>query len=318
MSTPTLPVTFARDLAGAEVDAPRWLITDLWSDQAVGIVGGEPKCFKSWLIAHMAVAVATRSACLGRFAVPTGGRVLLYPAEDSAAIVRRRLEGICTLAGIALASLDVGVITSPSLRLDLDEDRHRLARTVEQHRPALLILDPFVRVHRRDENASGEVAPLLAYLRELQRTYRVAIAVVHHARKNGGAMRAGQALRGSSEFHAWGDSNLYMRRSGDALRLQVEHRAAASIPQIDLRLIARPDEPVRLEVCADAPVDDAVRLSQADRVLAALATAQTPLSRSKLRDLCQMKTASLSQVLAELLAAGRIQRDEAGAYLPAP
>jgi hypothetical protein len=25
-------------------------------------------------------------------------------------------------------------------------------------------------------------------------------------------MRAGQALRGSSEFHAWGDSNLYLRR----------------------------------------------------------------------------------------------------------
>jgi hypothetical protein len=33
----------------------------------------------------------------------------------------------------------------------------------------LLLVDPFVRVHRIDENASGEVAPLLAYLRELQR-----------------------------------------------------------------------------------------------------------------------------------------------------
>ena len=28
-------------------------------------------------------------------------------------------------------------------------------------------------------------------------------------------MRAGQALRGSSEFHAWGDSNLYLRRDAD-------------------------------------------------------------------------------------------------------
>ena len=50
-------------------------------------------------------------------------------------------------------------------------------------------------------------------------------------------MRAGQALRGSSEFHAWGDSNLYLRRHGDQLALAVEHRAAASITAISLREI---------------------------------------------------------------------------------
>jgi RecA-family ATPase len=44
--------------------------------------------------------------------------------------------------------------------------------------PRLLILDPFVRLHRIDENASGEVAPLLAYLRELQRQHDVAVLVV--------------------------------------------------------------------------------------------------------------------------------------------
>jgi hypothetical protein len=39
----------------------------------------------------------------------------------------------------------------------------------------------------------------------------IAVAVVHHAKKGAGALRAGQALRGSSEFYAWGDSNLYLR-----------------------------------------------------------------------------------------------------------
>ena len=34
-----------------------------------------------------------------------------------------------------------------------------------------------------------------------------------HAKKGAGHVRAGQALRGSSEFHAWGDSNLYLRRN---------------------------------------------------------------------------------------------------------
>src|SRR5262249_60080845 len=115
--------------------------------------------------------------------------------------------------GVALPDLDIQVITAPTLRLDLEADWRSPAQTVLELKPRLLILDPFVRLHRIDENASGEVAPLLAYLRELQRRYGLAVVVVHHAKKGAGRIRAGQALRGSSEFHAWGDSNLYLRRS---------------------------------------------------------------------------------------------------------
>jgi RecA-family ATPase len=198
-----LPVEPAWRLAERKEDH-RWLIAGLWSEQAVGIVGGEPKCCKSFLALDIAVAVAAGIPCLRRFAVPRSGRVLLYAAEDALHIVRRRFDGICDAAGVALADLDIQVITAPTLRLDLDADRNSLADTVARLQPRLLILDPFVRLHRIDENASGEVAPLLAYLRELQRRYGVAVLVVHHARKSAGNARAGQALRGSSEFHAWG------------------------------------------------------------------------------------------------------------------
>ena len=198
-----LPVEPAYRLAD-RAEESRWLVTGLWGEQAVGIVGGEPKCCKSFLALDLAVAVASGTACLRRFAVPHPGRVLLYAAEDALDIVRRRLQGICAAAGLQLADLDVQVITAPSVRLDVDLDRRSLAETVAELQPRLLILDPFVRLHRIDENASGEVAPLLAYLRELQRRHAVAVLVVHHAKKGAGRARAGQALRGSSEFHAWG------------------------------------------------------------------------------------------------------------------
>ena len=103
------------------------------------------------------------------------------------------------------------MITAPTMR-DLDADRRSLDETVAKLQPRPRVRDPFVRLHRIDENASGEVAPLLAYLRELQRRYGVAVVVVHHAKKGAGHIRAGQALRGSSEFHAWGDSNLEIVR----------------------------------------------------------------------------------------------------------
>src|SRR5271169_5914521 len=77
----------------------RWLVTDLWSEEAVGIIGGEPKCCKSFLALDLAVAVAAGTPCLRRFPVVRPGRVLLYPAEDALHIVRRRLDGICAAAG---------------------------------------------------------------------------------------------------------------------------------------------------------------------------------------------------------------------------
>jgi RecA-family ATPase len=98
--------------------------------------------------------------------------------------------GICAAAGVDALALHV--ITAPSLRLE--PDHNALRETVARLNPRLLVLDPFVRLHR-NENAVDEVAPLLAYLRELQRTHKCAMLLVHHARK-GGHARAGQALRG--------------------------------------------------------------------------------------------------------------------------
>src|SRR5262249_60505625 len=97
--------------------------------------------------------------CLGRFSVPTPGRVLLYAAEDAHPVVRRRLEGIAAAAGVDLRDLDIQVITAPILRLDLAADRVALQEAVVRLQPRLLILDPFVRLHRIDENASGEGPP---------------------------------------------------------------------------------------------------------------------------------------------------------------
>lgn len=289
----------------------RWLVAGLWSEQAVGIVGGEPKCCKSFLALDLAVAVASGAPCLRRFAVLRPGRVLLFAAEDALHIVRRRLEGIASAAGAALADLDIQVITAPAVRLDLDADRRNLADTVAQLQPRLLILDPFVRLHRVDENASGEVAPLLAYLRELQRRHGVAVLVVHHARKGGGGVRAGQALRGSSEFHAWGDSNLYLRRDGELLSLSVEHRAAASVSPMTI-VLAQRGEALALEVVDRREPTMTPPASLDERIIAALAETEQAVPFARLRAQCRIRTATLRERIGELCASGRIAKIDGG------
>jgi hypothetical protein len=296
----------------------RWLIQDLWADQGVGIVGGEPKCCKSFLALDVAVAVASGTPCLRRFPVAQPGPVLLFAAEDALHVVRQRLEGIARAAGVAFESLNIHVITAPRLRLDQQDDRARLLETIDALQPRLLVLDPFVRLHRIDENVAADVAPLLDYLRQLERRFHLAVLLVHHARKGAAHARAGQALRGSSEFHAWGDSNLYLRRRDDALLLTIEHRAAPSRNALALELHAEPNAVALRVVEAPPPPATLSSPSAEQRIEQTLAQATTPLSLHQLRDASRMRTATLCQTLSTLTAAGRIRRGPHGYALTAP
>src|SRR5579864_8957135 len=149
-----LPVQRASQLSTAGPQT-QWLVEGLWSAEAVGILGGEPKCCKSFLALDMAVAVASGEPCLRRFPTIQRGRVLLFAAEDSLVVVRQRLTGIAAAVGMALKALDIHVITAPVLRLDVELDQRRLEETVQALKPMLLVLDPFVRLHRIDENVSA-------------------------------------------------------------------------------------------------------------------------------------------------------------------
>jgi hypothetical protein len=311
-----LPVQRASQL---ERSGPQtqWLVEELWTDQAVGILGGEPKCCKSFLALDVAVSVASGAACLRQFPVRRSGPVLLFPAEDSLAVVRQRLEGIAAAAQVPFGSLPVQVITAPSLRLDAEPDRQRLSRTVQEQRPVLLILDPLIRLHRVDENDATQIAALLSYLRQLQRQFHLAVMLVHHARKDSQSSRPGQALRGSSELHGWGDSNLYMRRKGSQLTLSTEHRAAPSRDHIPLQLAAS-GSAMALKIMETSSVEPEAAPSTTERVRQALAQVREPIPVQQLQKLCGIRTAKVCSALAELSAQGEVVRNARGYQLKLP
>jgi hypothetical protein len=309
----------ATDLSSGPLEDP-WLVEDLWGHEAVGIIGGEPKCCKSFLALDLAVAVASGRPCLRRYSVRRPGSVLLFAAEDAHHVVRERLRGICAAAGTELSSLEVHVVRNPSIRLDIEADRERLRQAVERLQPRLLVLDPFIRMHRISESAVGEVAGVLGYLRALQREFRTAVCLVHHMRKSAGNVRGGQALRGSSELHAWGDSNLYLRRHDDLIGLQTEHRAAASHEGNLALELHRDGTALALRVSARRIGENASPGETADeaitaeeRIKNALAVATQPLPFHLLRQQCRMKTTTFSATLRNLIAA-RLVLKSGGLY----
>ncbi len=318
MSTPE-PAAPYRTLPAACLADPtaalRWLLADLFLAGAAGILGGAPKTGKSFFALELAIAVASGTPAAGRFPVATPGPVLLLAAEDPPAVVVQRLAALAAARDHALATLPVEVIVEPGVRLPDGLDR--LGATVAQCQPRLLILDPLIRLHRADENSAPEMAGVLDGLRALARATDCAVLLVHHTRKAPAGGVPGHGLRGSSDLHAFGDTNLYLRRlaSDGPLELRIEHRAAGCPPPLRLRL--RVDEGPVLHarfVCEDGDPPDPLR----ERTLTLVRQAAAPLPTGTLRTALGVRKQTLLALLRRLATDGAIRRAGRDGWTAAP
>lgn len=304
-----LPVSRVHEIQ-VSASQEKWLIESVWAHSGVGIIGGPPKVCKSWLGLDMAVSVASGTDCLAHFPVRNPGPVVVYLAEDSLPAVRSRIEALCAQRHIHIKQLDVFVITTPILRLDLAADQQRLRRTLERLRPRLLLLDPLVRLHRLDENNSSDISGLLGFLRDIQRSLDTAVVLVHHVGKKQRA-QLGQALRGSSDLHAFGDSNLYLIRRQNRIIMTLEHRAAKPHDPIELELCSQADGSMtHLKVVSttqpppDHPMDS--------RVVSLLRNHQGSLSRTSIRARLKVNNQTLGDSLLRLQEQGTLVRTHHG------
>lgn len=281
----------------------RWLAEGLFLESGAGILGGAPKSCKSYFALDLCVAVASGTPCAGRFAVAKAGPVLLLCAEDPPAVVSSRLTALAAGRGLSLQNLPIEVITEAIERLP--DGLQRLTATVRTHAPRLVLLDPLIRLHRADENSASEMSVILDGLRSLARAEHTAVLLVHHARK--AAATGGSGLRGSSDLHAFGDSNLYLRRLGqsDALELRLEHRSAASSEPLRMRLnVTDNDSAAHFTLENAAATEDGA----AKRIVAQLEAAGQPMTLARLREKLGMRNQTIATALKTLSATGVIAR----------
>jgi hypothetical protein len=126
--------------------------------------------------------------------------------------------------------------------------------------------------------------------------------------------RPSDRSRGSSDLHAFGDSNLYLRRlsAEGPLELRIEHRAAAGPPPQRLRLRVT-DHTARFVVEDGAPVDPL-----RERLLTLVRRAPTPLSTAALRQTLGVRKQVLVTLLRTLVAEGRLGRAGREGWTAAP
>lgn len=293
----------------------QWLVDKLWAASGVGVLGGLPKTLKTWLATELALAVSTGTKALGCFAAMTPGPVLFFAAEDDPPAMRTRFDAVATARGIRLQDAPVLLLDLAELRLDHPAHIVRLGRTVASTRARLLILDPFVRVARIDENSSQEVSAVLGALRTIQRDHDVAVLLVHHMRKSP-SPHPGQQLRGSSDFAAWLDSGLYLLRNGSNLLLCAEHRAAPAPPPVSLRLALDP-APHLVVIEQRIPSNQSPADPLQAALLELLRRSKRPVPTLALRDALKVRKATLLDTLHSLRNAGQLVRYQDGWSLTA-
>ncbi len=306
-SEPTLPVRHVRDVTERD-ETKRWLVRSIWT-AGVGLIGGQAKQLKTYVATELAYAVATGEKALGRFEVERHGAVLGFFAEDELPEMRGRFQGVAKVRGRDLDDLPVHLIDVPVLYLDQPDHLKKLRATVAKLKPRLLILDPFVRLVRNsDENSAAEVSAVLGTLREIQRTFDVAILLVHHMRK-ARSSHVSQQLRGSGDFSAWSDSAIYITRHGEDRLLTIEHRTAAPPPPIVVRL---EDQPAPHLVVVDAGDASAASESLHRAILEHLEMARRPQSALAIRNAVKVRKAFLIAALRELQKQGLVKQTSAG------
>lgn len=306
-TAPGLPVRRVADVESRPAHE-RWLVRSLWLRSAVGVVGGLPKSYKTWMAIELSWAVASGKKALGRFEIDDPGPVLVFLAEDDPPDMRARFDAVAKARGTELADLPISFIDTATLLLDEPQQLDALRRTVDHHRPKLLILDPFVRLVRRvDENSAGEVSAVLGELRRLQRDFQVAVALVHHMRKARSA-HPGQQLRGSSDFAAWCDSAIYLTRREDERVVTVEHRSAAPIEPFRLHLVEHPHP--HLDLVEAAPAAPAAQQggTSLENAVIGLLRLESPRSTVAVRDLLRVRKATLVEALHALAERGLVAR----------
>ena len=179
---------------------------------ALVLAVGRPKLGKSLLFSvDLATSVARGDDFLGEPTIQ--GPALIVSAEDALPLVADRL--LTRLGGDVDAPVRVVPVDGSlpqRLRLDDPTSFAALAALVEAERPRLIVLDPLVELHRRDENSADETSALMRPLRQLAHESGAGVVLIHHANKHG--EDPVRSARGSSAIPAGADVVMTLKAGG--------------------------------------------------------------------------------------------------------
>ncbi len=178
----------------------------------VSVTAGAPGVSKSMREIVDAVSLCIGRDLLGRDAVHGGAqRVWMLQLEDDRIeVAGRRVAAVCLRYDIRPSEIEgrlfidsgrdrplcIAKETRDGVAFDV-VDVEALKHEVRRRKVDVLIVDPFVESHAVSESLNGQMASVMAQWRQIAYDCDIAVELVHHLRKNGGAEASVDDVRGA-------------------------------------------------------------------------------------------------------------------------
>lgn len=204
------------DLLRIEFPPEAWIVDQLVPAKSVTILSGSPGSFKTWLYIEMAIKVAKGRPAFGNFET-LQTNVLVIDEESGRERLQKRFKQMGADDTTAVHFLSRVGYKMSQLYVD------GIIEKADALGVGLVIFDSFTRFmgQKADENASGDMAELMDYYRQLADA-GLSVLILHHNRKEGaGGFNPAQALRGSSDILASADCHIAVSRVGQSEKVKL-------------------------------------------------------------------------------------------------
>lgn len=195
-----------RELLNLPEQKSLFIVDKLIPENGITVLSGHPGSSKTWIELAIATAVANGEPLFGKFETQKGS-VLIVDEESGEMEYQRRIK----LLKIS-EDIEIYLASQFGVKLDNDESKKYLLSIIKENDIKLLILDPWISFHSKEENSSSEMQKVLGVLTEINRL-GCSVMFIHHHKKDGIKKSSpGQALRGSSAFDGRVDSHIAIEK----------------------------------------------------------------------------------------------------------
>ena len=166
-------------------ELPTYIVEQLLFESEVHAWVGRGGTGKSTAALAAAAAVAAGFAVFDRFPTRLSAPVLVVSEEDSAGLIRNRLEALCEGHGWPADEVlqRVHVLCYAQVKIDQAHWQAHLIEEAHRLNARVIILDPLFELTSGEENSNTEAKAYIGFLRRLAKETRAAVVVLHHVSK---------------------------------------------------------------------------------------------------------------------------------------
>jgi len=207
-------VTFS-DLIKTEYKDTQWLVEKLIPHEAVTIISGSPRSYKTFVALDIAIKIASGEKLFNKFNTKQSS-VLILDEENHPRILKQRAE-------ILSQKTNLPIFFSSKKNFLLNEKSTReVIRFSKEKDIKLVIFDSLICIHDSDENMASEMRKVMKNFKEITNHGISAIVLHHHRKKGNSSSSASQDMRGSSDILAQVDVHLAVDRRGNDASITIQ------------------------------------------------------------------------------------------------